>query len=40
MYGVVQDWGDISITWYDTLSEAFNNAVSGDIVIKKIEEIK
>lgn len=40
MYGVVQDWGDISITWYDTLSKAFNNAGSGDIVIKKIEEIK
>ena len=39
MYGVVSDWGDISIVWYDSLKKAFDNAVNGDIVIKKIEEI-
>lgn len=40
MYGVIQDWGDISIIWYDTLSQAFNSAKYGDIVIQKLEEIK
>lgn len=40
MYGVISDWGGVSIVWYDTPSQAFNAADSGDIVIKKIEEIK
>lgn len=40
MYGVVSDWGEIKIVWYDSLKQAFDNAVYGDIVIKKIEEIK
>ena len=40
IWGVVSDWGEISIVWYDSPSKAFNNAVHGDIVIKKIEEIK
>ena len=39
MYGVVSNWGEVSIVWYDTLSQAFNTATTGDIVIKKIEEI-
>lgn len=40
MYGVVYEWGEISIVWYDSLKQAFDNANTGDIVIKKIEEIK
>ena len=40
MYGVVIEWDEISIIWYDTLQQAIDNAVCGDIVIKKIEEIK
>ena len=41
MYGVIETWGnEEKITWYDTLSQAFNNASNGDIVIKQIEEIK
>ena len=40
MYGVVTNWGEINIVWYDSLQKAFDNAVCGDIVIKKIEEIK
>lgn len=40
MYGVISEWGEIGVVWYDTLSQAFNAAVCGDIVIKKIEEIK
>ena len=40
MYGVVREWDDIGIVWYDTLQQAFDNAACGDIVIKKIEEIK
>lgn len=40
MYGVISEWGEISVVWYDSPKQAFDNAVSGDIVIKKIEEIK
>ena len=40
MYGVVSDWGEIGIVWYDSLKQAFDSAVQGDIVIEKIEEIK
>ena len=40
IWGVVSDWGEISIVWYDSPKKAFDNAVTGDIVIKKIEEIK
>lgn len=40
MYGVISEWGEISVVWYDTLSQAYSVAVTGDIVIKKIEEIK
>ena len=40
MYGVVKEWDEVSIVWYDTLRQAFDNAVYGDIVIKKIEEIE
>ena len=39
MYGVVNDWEEITIMWYDTLQQALDNAAPGDIVIKKIEEI-
>lgn len=40
MYGVISEWEHISIVWYDTLQEAFNGGESGDIIVKKIEELE
>lgn len=40
MYGVVYEWDEISITWYDSMEEALDNAVTGDMVIIKIMEVK
>lgn len=39
MYGVISEWDHPNVVWYDTLKQAFNNAVSGDIVVKKLEEV-
>lgn len=39
-YGVIAEWDEISVVWYDTLSQAFNSAVTGDIVIEKLEELQ
>ena len=38
-YGVISRWEHEHVVWYDTLKEAFEHASTGDIVVKKIEEI-